>query len=124
MLKTDKNALVCDLAETYHIYDYRQLPPLQVAVFAIGLRDDSRIKMKLSGVKVSPETLLLAGILDRLSILVWQNTEDGAKDRNRPKPILDALYEKYEKESEVSSFTSGEEFEKERNRLIKEAERR
>jgi len=46
MIKLDENALICDFAETYHIYDYRQLPPTRVAVFACGLRDDSRIKMK------------------------------------------------------------------------------
>lgn len=77
--------------------------------------------MKLSGAKVSLETLLLAGIVDRLNILIWQNTEDGAKGRNRPKPILDVIYEK---ESDISAFTSGKEFEEERRRLIKLAERR
>lgn len=121
MIKIDENALICDLAETYQIYNYKQLPPSTVAIFAIGLRDDSRIKMKLSGSKVSLETLLLAGIVDRLNILIWQNTEDGAKGRNRPKPILDVIYEK---ESDISAFTSGKEFEEERNRLIKAAERR
>ena len=39
MIKQDEDALICDLAETYRIYDYRQLPLLQVAVFAYGLRD-------------------------------------------------------------------------------------
>lgn len=123
MIKVDENALICDLAETYHVYNYRQLPPFQVAIFAIGLREDSRIKMKLSGSKVTPETMLLAGILDRLSILVWQKTEDGAKGRNKPKSVLDILTDK-NKESDVSAFTSGKEFEEERNRLIKAAERR
>ncbi len=121
MLKTDKNALICDLAETYQIYDYRQLPPLQVAVFAIGLRDDSRIKMKLSGAKVPPDILLLAGIIDRLNLLLWTKTKDAEKGLNRPKPILSDLYYK---ESEVSAFASGKEFEKERQRLIAQAERR
>lgn len=123
MIKTDENALICDLAETYQIYDYKQLPPSTVAIFCIGLRDDSRIKMKLSGSRVAPETMLLAGILDRLSILVWQKTEDGSKGRNKPKSILDILTDK-NKESEVSAFTSGKEFEEERNRLIKAAEGR
>ena len=40
MIKTDEDALICDLAETYRIYDYRQLPAYQVAVFSFGLRDD------------------------------------------------------------------------------------
>lgn len=46
MIQTDEDALICDLAETYQIYDYRQLPAYQVAVFSYGLRDDSRIKVR------------------------------------------------------------------------------
>ena len=121
MIKIDENALICDLAETYHIYNYRQLPPSMVAIFAIGLRDDSRIKMKLSGAKVPPDILLLAGIIDRLNLLLWTKTKDAEKGLNKPKPILNDLYEK---ESDISAFASGKEFEAERQRLIKQAERR
>lgn len=115
MIKIDENALICDLAETYHIYNYRDLPPSTVAVFSIGLRDDSRIKMKLGGAKVSPNILLLSGIVDRLNLLLWAKTKDGSKGRNKPKSILDELYKK---ESDVSAFISGKEFEKERQRII------
>lgn len=121
MLKIDENALMCDLAETYQIYNYRQLPPSTVAIFCIGLRDNSRIKMKLSGAKVTPEILLLSGIVDRLNLLLWTKTKDAEKGLNKPKSILDHLYDS---ESDVSAFTSGEEFERERSRLIKQAERR
>lgn len=121
MIKIDENALICDLAETYHIYDYRQLPPLQVAVFAIGLRDDSRIKMKLSGAKVTPNILLLAGIIDRLNLLLWTKTKDAEKGWNRPRPILESLYKE---ENNISAFASGKEFEKERQKLIDQAEGR
>ena len=121
MIKVDENALICDLAETYHIYNYRQLPPSMVAIFSIGLRDDSRIKMKLSGAKVPPDILLLAGIIDRLNLLLWTKTKDAEKGLNRPKSILSDLYHK---ENDVSAFTSGKEFEKERQRLIAQAERR
>ena len=107
MIKIDEDALICDLAETYHIYDYRQLPPTKVAVFAVGLRYDSRIKMKLSDQKVSLDSLLLGGILDRLSILVWAQTKDGQKGINKPAMIVDSL-----------TVNSGEDFEKERKRLI------
>lgn len=121
MIKIDEKALICDLAETYQIYNYRQLPPSQVAIFCIGLRDDSRIKMKLSGAKVTPNILLLSGIVDRLNLLLWSKTKDGLKGINKPKSILDDLYSKG---NDVSAFASGKEFEEERNRLIKEAERR
>ena len=51
MIQTDEDALICDLAETYGIFDYRQLPADQVAVFAFGLRDDSRIKLAMTNSK-------------------------------------------------------------------------
>ena len=121
MLKIDENALICDLAETYQIFNYRQLPPSQVAIFAIGLRDNSRIKIKLSGAKVPPDILLLTGIIDRLNLIIWSKTEDAKKGRNKPKSIIDSLYNK---ETEVSAFASGKEFEEERQRILNQLERR
>ena len=49
MIRFDEDALICDLAETYHIYDYRSLPVKLVATLSAGLRDDSRIKLKAAG---------------------------------------------------------------------------
>lgn len=121
MIKTDENALICDLAETYHIYNYRQLPADLVAVFCVGLRENSRIKMAMSGQKVPLETLLLASIADRAGILAWQNTEDGHKGRNAPKEFVSILTEE-PKEREESVFKSGEDFENARARILKDLE--
>lgn len=119
MIRLDEEALICDLAETYKIYDYEQLPPLRVAVFALGLRDDSRIKMKLSGQSVPFDTLLLAGISDKLSTLVWFQTADGQKGKNRPTMMTDLLTKKESERSEdVVIFNSGEDFVRVRNQLV------
>lgn len=119
MIKIDEAALICDLAETYQIYDYRRLPPTMVAVFSCGLGPESRIKMKLSGQKVPLDTLLMAGINDRLSLLLWAKTKDGQKGKNRPESLVDALTgEKQIKTDEIVSFDSGEEFEKSRAKLL------
>lgn len=119
MIQADEEALICDLAETYHIYDYKKLPLTQVAIFAIGLKDGSRIKMKMLGQLVPMETLLLAGISDRLSVLLWRQTVDGEKGRNRPAMILDTLTARKSKDSDVVVFGSGEDFEKTRNEILK-----
>jgi hypothetical protein len=119
MISLDEDALICDLAETYHIYDYKKLPLTQVAIFAIGLKDDSRIKMKMSGQLVPTETLLLAGIADRLSVLLWRQTKDGQKGRNMPTMILDTLVARKNKESDVIVFSSGEDYKKTRNEILK-----
>lgn len=118
MIQTDENALICDLAETYHIYDYKELPLTRVAIFAIGLRNDSRIKMKMSDQLVPMETLLLAGISDRLSVLLWRQTKDGQKGRNMPTMVMDTLTIKGSKESDVIVFSSGEDYEKTRNAIL------
>ena len=79
MMNLDEDALICDLAETYQIYDYKQLPLNEVAVFAYGLRDDSRIKQIMSDQIVSLEITLLANIVDRLSLSLWLQTKDGQR---------------------------------------------
>lgn len=122
MIYIDEEALICDLAETYQIYDYKQLPLLKVAVFSCGLREDSRIKMKMSNQTVSFETLLLAGISDKLSVLLWTKTKDAEKGKNLPKMIMDELlpYKKETSTADTSIFDSSEDFERRRNELIKQ----
>lgn len=111
MISTDENALICDLAETYHIYDYRELSPEKVALFSIGLRDNSRIKMKISGQKYPLETILLANAVDRLSLLLWSKTKDAERGRNKPESIAAKLLD-IKKEREYEVYDSPEAFEK------------
>lgn len=106
-----KSAMICDLAEYYHIYDYRGLPVQTLATLLFGLREDSRLKMEINGAKVPPYINILAGIYDRIGLLIWQNTEDGHKNRNRPQSLLELLNAAEEKNS-ITAFNSGEEFDK------------
>ena len=69
MIELDEDALICDLAETYQIFDYRSLPVQLVATLSVGLRDNSRIKLRLADSEVSLETLILASIADNLTLL-------------------------------------------------------
>lgn len=119
MIRTDEDALICDLAETYQIYDYKQLPLKTVAVFSYGLRENSRIKMKMSQNNATFDTMLLAGINDRLSQLIWFKTEDGQKRKNRPQSIVDTLSGNAPSSDKSSvSFNSGKDFDDFRNQLI------
>lgn len=120
MIATDEDALICDFAETYQIYDYKTLPLSKVASFAVGLRDDSRIKMKKNGVNIPMNSLLLATIADRLTLLVWANTEDGQKGENMPKSLLSQLLGP-DKEENIG-FDTVEEYEKERKRVMERGE--
>ncbi|MHC5375760.1 DUF5361 domain-containing protein [Enterococcus sp. LJL120] len=122
MMRLDKDALLCDLAETYQIYDYRQLPLNTVAVFSCGLRDSSRIKMKLNDQKVSLDTLILASIRDTTALLLWSKTKDAQKNINKPTPIVPNLLREKQRNDKVISFRSGEDFDFVRNNLINNSE--
>lgn len=78
--------------------------------------------MKLSGQVVSMETLLLAGLSDKVSMLLWAKTEDGQKGKNRPAMILDALHSIEVQPKETVVFDSGEEFEQQRKQLISQVD--
>ena len=119
MLAVDRTALICDLAETYGILDYKVLPVETLAALSVGLRENSRIKMKLSGAKVKPDFLLLAAAVDRLSLLVWSKTKDAEKGRKRPKSLVEVLNGK-KKESDVMAFNTAEEWEHAKAKIIGE----
>ena len=119
MLHEDETAVICDLAETYHVLDYRVLPLKIVAALASGLREDSRIRMKLSGMRVSTDTMLAAATVDRLSMLIWAKTKDGEIGRNRPESILDKLTaEDTRSDEEYKAFDSPEEFMQARKEIL------
>lgn len=110
MLSFDEDALVCDLAETYHVYDWRSLPLRTAATLASGLGVTSRIKTKMGGLSVPLDLLIEAGIQDRLSLLVWAKTKDAQHGRNRPAMLTDELLDR--KDEDGVSFASGEDFER------------
>ena len=103
MINYDENALICDLAETYNIYDYRSLPVTTVATLAAGLRDESRIMQKANGADASMNTILLAIIADRVATLM-----NGKDDM----PLTNSLIETNSKRSSnVRTFKTGSDFE-------------
>lgn len=103
-----EDELICDFAETYHIYDIYALNMDYVAKLASGLRNYSRSIMKMSEQKLNPYENLLALIVDRLCVLVWQNTSDGHKGCNMP-TFYDDLINPKDNEKCVG-FKTGAEF--------------
>lgn len=106
MIKLDEDALICDLAETYHIYDYRSLPVKLVATLSAGLRDNSRIKLKAAGSPVELETIILAAIADNLSMLRLGFSKDG-----RAKPYLFTEAIQGEMKPKTKGFKTAADFE-------------
>lgn len=119
MIAEDRDALVCDMAETYGVFDIQALPVQTLATLAVGLRDDSRIKMRLSEVKVPRTDFLLAAAVDRLSMLVWMQSEDGRRGVNRPRSLVQLLSGEPEKTQPQKpvAFASPVDFEAEWTRI-------
>ena len=80
--------MICDLAETYHLFNYQEYPPELVGTLVFGLRKESRVKMKLSG--------------DKITTTEWLN---------KPKHILDQLLG-LNKREQYATFETMEEFER------------
>lgn len=117
MIILDEEALICDLAETYHIFNYRGLPLYIVAVLSCGLREDSRIKMKISNRCANTDTILFASMVDKLALLLWKDSVDGQHNRNRPKSIVEEILN-INDEKEFNVYTSIDEFEDARKRIL------
>ena len=100
MIHDDENALICDLAEVYHIYDYRSLPVRLVATLAAGLGPNSRVYQKLAGQTVPTDTLLLAMLVDDVRAMVY-----GTKGKHVP-------------ERKERIFKTGADFDKARAALL------
>ena len=113
MLSEDRDAVICDLAETYHILDYKAVPVQTLATLCAGLRDDSRIKMHLSGFNYVPDVFTNTHISDELTLIRYFLTGN----RKEPKLYQDIMNGK-RKQNNTVGYSSPEEFEKARKRLI------
>ena len=107
MVREDEDALICDFAETYHIYNWRDLPLTTAAVLARGLGSNSRIVQKAAGQNASNGEILLAAIADRLGILLA-----GLSNTDAPPLFSEAFFDmpKQTKKNNIQKFSSPEEF--------------
>jgi len=117
LLNVCEDLIVCDMAETYGILNIRGLSVQLLATLVLGLRDNSRTKLMISGTGADSQTILLASIVDRLSILVWFNSKDGQNGRNRPKSVLDVIMGR-EAQGQYKTFATVDDFERYRREII------
>ncbi|MBQ9075088.1 MAG: hypothetical protein IJY32_03895 [Mogibacterium sp.] len=117
MISKDRGALICDLAETYGIYDYRSLPVSTVATLSAGLREDSRIKTKIRGGKAEFDTDVLIGLVyDRLVDILFRI---GAYKKHPDSLALKLMgVEEGRTKKDIRTFSSADAFEKARNRIL------
>lgn len=121
MVKADEDALICDFAETYHIYNWRSLPVRTAATLAAGLRDDARIHLKMSGLPCSFDRIILAGIFDAARVANWQRSKDGQTGKSKPEMVVKQILKHTEAKTDakaVETFTDGDAFLRARERLL------
>lgn len=116
MLAVDKNAFICDLAETYNIYDYKRVPGRLLGILAAGLGENTRIGKKINGVKGTVTEVLLAQILDGVRFLCWAQTEDGRKGKHRPKSVASEFFVSEDKNK--AKTMSVDDFERIRKKIV------
>ena len=97
--------------------DYKALPVHLTAALFAGLKADSRIKMRLSGMTVPLDLVLSAAAVDRLSLLVWAQSEDAEKGRNRPDSLVSELLGEGKRGGDICAFSSGDEFDAARKKM-------
>ena len=104
--------MICDLAETYHILDYRCVPARLLGTLICGLGENSRLQRAMSGQQCSLEALLAAKTLDAVVALGYGMSGQ----KKAPPSVADLLMERKERSG---GFDSVEAFEAARERIIK-----
>ena len=119
MINTDEDLFICDMTETYGVFNYRGLPLSLVATLSSGLRNNSRIRMKMDDAKVEFNTLMIAAMVDQLSFLAWTKTKDAEDGMNKPESIVKSILGEKEN-GQYETFETEKEFLTEWNRIAGE----
>lgn len=106
----DKDALICDFAQYYNIYDYLQYGVTKAAIYAYGLPEDSRIKKKIQNRSYDMATFWQVAVIDVLKGFRYSFEKCHYKSVEKPESTLDALTGRMN-ENDNASFESKEEFE-------------
>ena len=70
MIAADEDALICDMAEIYGVFDWRALPLQTAATLAAGLGPGSRCEGVRLGLRVPVRDYLTALVADRLALIL------------------------------------------------------
>ena len=74
-----ESAILCDLAEYYHIYNWRDFDIGYIATLVCGLQTDSRTMREISNMQFTLDTLLTAIMADYLSSLLYVEIKKSTK---------------------------------------------
>lgn len=118
MIATDEDSLICDLAQYYHVFDYRSMTVESVATLSAGLPEDSRIMRKMSNQNISKTELVLAAIYDDFNYFLYSLTPDGKKGIGKPVSIVEKWMNINDDEQQIMAFDSVNSYEKAKQRIL------
>lgn len=111
MLSEGREELICDMAETYGVFDIHAIPLRLLATLAAGLRPNARIRMKMSGFRYIPPEIIFPQIYDLLQLVF--------RDKDSEPKLLTSIMLGGEKENDGNAiFASGEDFLKAREKIV------
>ena len=96
------------MASEYGVFNYEELKPTLAATLTAGLPRSSRVKMKMSGQKLTIDQTLLALILDDLNLMMWSRSK---RHGSKPKSAYKLLTEEPKPKDELMKFRDIESFE-------------
>lgn len=119
------DALICDFAQFYHVYDINSLDVRTAAILMSGLPKESRLVRELTGNKPDQETLLMASILDTARNIEYAVFQSHSKKKlKRPQSVVKKLLgieDGEKRQNDVQGFGTAEEFNAVWNRIAQEA---
>lgn len=117
MLASDEDALICDMAETYHILDIWALPVELLATLASGLRENARIWFKMNGLREIPTEIVLPQLADTITLIMYALAGGSSKGIEKPELFMEAMRGQVKKK-ESKGFNTGEDFMAYRQRIL------
>ena len=118
-LATSKTSLICDLAEVYHIMDWRKVPGRTLGALVAGLGPQTRIGMEQAGIKATPDHIILGRIFDAVNLLLYSKTKDAKTGKNMPESYADKfIINQDANKDEYEAFTDAEAYEKARKEIL------
>lgn len=116
-----EDALICDFAQFYHVYDIDELDVRTAAILTAGLPKESRLVKKLTGNKPDQETILMASILDTVRNIEYAVFQAHSKKKlQKPQSVMKKLLgiDDNKKQNNLREFRSADEFEIARKNII------
>lgn len=112
MRALDNDALICDFAQYYHIYDFTALDLKYAAILADGLPKDSRIMMAMSGRKYQPDAVIQLAILDTVRAIehAFIKAHSDAELPEFKSLLTELLGEDAQEDIDAQWFTSADDF--------------